>query len=163
MTGPPSSYIRASNSSVKKPLASPFDHTSWHLSNSWSMWPISFVIISTDLGRSIWRWARYGPMGLTVELYHIAYISWFATQLQHELMALRETLTGLFIIIFGVQLFHKLTKFPAFLHQAVLELLEPISGLAGGGVGTLGMWWHLQIWMRDMSKHWNGTCLKHKW
>jgi hypothetical protein len=25
------------------------------------------------------------------------------------------------------------------------------------------MWWHLQIWMRDMSKHWNGTCLKHKW
>ena len=128
----PTKYVRTSNSSLKKPLVSPFDHTSWHLSNSWSMLAISFLIMSTDLGRSNMEMTyRNEAMGLAVELYHIGCIFWFATQLQQKLMALREILAGLFIIIFGVQLFYKLTKFPAFLHQAVLELSELLFGLAG--------------------------------
>lgn len=44
---------------------------------------------------------------------------------------LRKILSGISVVVFGVQFFDELTQLPAFRHQTVLELFEPLVGLAG--------------------------------
>ena len=125
--------LKARNSSVKKPSASPLDHTSWHPSNWASRLPISFFSCSIDLGEQnrqtgeLWQ-------------FHCQWVHFRFWILGCKTVILGKILSSTIIIsILVLKLFDQGSQLPGFLHQAVHELLEAIFRLAQGCGNIIGI------------------------